>query len=116
VYTHPDFQGTGIGLQLYQILFQLLIMQGYRNVYAGITLPNIASIRLHEKCGFRHFSTYENVGFKLGQWKSVGWWKLQINEYDHEPSPPLKFIEIEPAVFENLFVTASAQILQRMIY
>lgn len=70
VYTSPDFQGTGIGHQLYKVLLQILKAQGYRNVYAGITLPNQASIRLHEKCGFVHFATYENVGYKLGQWKN----------------------------------------------
>ena len=94
VYMHNDFKGKGIGKELYQLLFKILKLQGYRNVYAGITLPNEASIILHEKCGFKHFATYENTGYKFGKWHSVGWWKLQINDYDLQPPPPLKISEL----------------------
>jgi phosphinothricin acetyltransferase len=116
VYTHPDFQGTGIGFQLYKILFRLLKMQGYRNVYAGITLPNAASIKLHEKCGFSHLATYENVGYKLGMWKNVGWWKLQLNKYVSKPSPPLKISEINLQHMEGLFQETANQISKKLTY
>lgn len=94
VYVDDDFQGRGIGKKLYQLLFQVLKLQGFRNVYAGITMPNEASINLHEKCGFKHFATYENIGYKLGKWHTVKWWKLQINNYDLNPPPPIKISEL----------------------
>lgn len=116
VYTHNDFQGRGIGLQLYKALFAILKIQGYRNVYAGITLPNEASIRLHEKCGFEYFARYENIGYKLGEWKDVGWWKLRLNHYDREPSPPLKFSEMDRQPIGEILSKAANHILQKLVY
>lgn len=103
VYVDDDFQGRGIGKKLYQLLFQILKLQGFRNVYAGITMPNEASINLHEKCGFKHFATYENIGYKLGKWHTVKWWKLQINNYDLNPPPPIKISELTVQRLEALF-------------
>jgi L-amino acid N-acyltransferase YncA len=103
VYTHDDFKGKGIGKELYQLLFQILKLQGFRNVYAGITLPNAASIGLHEKCGFKKFAVYENIGFKFGNWHTVGWWKLQINDYDLNPPPPLKISQLNSGLLTGLF-------------
>jgi phosphinothricin acetyltransferase len=115
VYTKNEFQGIGIGYQMYKILFQLLKLQGYKTVYAGITLPNEGSIRLHEKIGFTHFATYENVGYKLGHWKDVGWWKLQLNRYNQKPSPPLKLSETDVSRFDRLFSDAAHHILQKLV-
>jgi len=95
VYIHDEHQGQGIGRKLYNVLFALLKKQGYRNVYAVINLPNENSVRLHESCGFKWFANYENVGYKLGKWKTVGWWQLTINEYDDEPPPPINLSEID---------------------
>lgn len=116
VYVKNDFQGAGIGRELYQLLFRLLKEQGYRNVYAGITLPNEASQKLHERCGFVHFAVYDNVGYKLGGWKSVGWWKLQLNAYNLKPSPPFKLSEMHLSRFEKLFSTASHHISKKLTY
>jgi len=105
VYIHDDFQRKGIANALYTTLFEILKGQGYRNVYAVINLPNERSVQLHEACGFKWFANYENVGYKLGKWKTVGWWQLVINEYDDDPKPPVKFSELDksflPALFES---------------
>jgi phosphinothricin acetyltransferase len=101
---------------LYKVLFELLKGQGYRNVYAGITLPNEASIRLHEHCRFTHFATYTNVGYKLGQWKSVGWWQLQLNKHNAKPSPPVSFSEMDGRQYETLLSTAAHHILKKLAY
>ena len=74
IYLHDNFMQKGIGSDLYEALFELLKRQGYRNVYAVINLPNDRSVRFHEHCGFKWFANYENVGYKLGKWKTVGWW------------------------------------------
>jgi phosphinothricin acetyltransferase len=112
----PRFSKYGFGYQLYKILFQILKVHGYRNVYTGITLPNEASIKLHEKCGFTHFATYENVGYRLGEWKSVGWWKLQLRNYNLKPSPPSQFSELDLSRFKNLFSAAAHHISQKLTY
>lgn len=91
VYMHPDFQGTGVAKKLYQLLFNILKELGYRNVYAVINLPNDRSVAFHERLGFVYQFTFENVGYKLGRWKNVGWWMLQLNEYSEHPDPVKKF-------------------------
>lgn len=95
VYVHDDFMRKGVGKALYTPLFDILKQQGYRNVYAVINLPNDRSVDFHENCGFEWMATYENVGYKLGKWKDVGWWQLTINEYSNEPAPPVKFSELD---------------------
>ena len=114
VYVHKDFNGKGIGTALYKALFQLLKMQGLVNVYAGITLPNKASVKLHESCGFQLFAQYDNIGYKLGAWHKVGWWKLQLREHELKPSPPLPFPELASSLLSELLLNASGIIKARM--
>lgn len=102
VYVHDDFLRSGVGRALYMPLFALLKEQGYRNVYAVINLPNERSVSFHESCGFKWFATYENVGYKLGRWKNVGWWQLIINDYGDEPPPPLRFPELDRGLVESI--------------
>lgn len=105
IYIHDDFLKQGVGKALYTALIEIFKMQGYRNVYAVINLPNDRSVKFHESCGFTYFATYEKVGYKLGQWKNVGWWQLSINEYGMEPEPPINFFQIDknlvPAIFSE---------------
>lgn len=110
-YIHEQFKGKGIGKELYKLLFQLLKLQGFKTVYAVITLPNEASASLHEKCGFEKFAEYENVGYKFGQWHTVGWWKLRLNDYDPDPPPPLKLAELDSKMINDLF-EKKAQVIQ----
>jgi L-amino acid N-acyltransferase YncA len=107
VYIHNDFQRRGLAKTLYAALFDLLKKQGYRNVYAVINLPNEKSVRLHEACGFKWFASYENVGYKLGKWKTVGWWQLVINDYSEEPAPPVKFSEVDKSVVSKILEDAA---------
>jgi phosphinothricin acetyltransferase len=102
VYVHDDFLRAGVGKALYSPLFSLLKAQGYRNVYAVINLPNERSVKFHESMGFSYLTTYENVGYKLGKWKNVGWWQLVINDYMPEPLPPLKFSELDKSVVRHV--------------
>ena len=95
VYVHDDYQRRGVARALYTVLIDILKLQGFRNLYAVINLPNDKSVSFHEKLGFEYFATYKSVGYKLGKWKNVGWWQLQLNEYSMEPEPPVKFSEIK---------------------
>jgi L-amino acid N-acyltransferase YncA len=114
IYMHNDFKGKGIGKELYQLLFEILQLQGFRNVYAGITLPNEGSITIHEKCGFKHFATYENIGYKFAEWHSVGWWKLQINDYNLQPPPPLKISELNSEMLYERFNRTAQNIQSKL--
>ena len=102
VYIHDDYLRSGIASQLYAALFAILKTQGFRTVYAVINLPNDRSVAFHEKMGFRYFATYENVGYKLGQWKNVGWWQLQLNDYTIEPPAPVKFNALSNEVIKKI--------------
>ena len=65
-YVREDGRGKGIGKQLYEALIEELVQLGYCQVFAGIALPNTASVALHEAVGFQPLGIYRSVGFKLG--------------------------------------------------
>ena len=79
-YITEDYRRRGVGRALYTSLFACLRLQGYFNAYAGITLPNPASVGIHEAMGFTHVGTFQDVGHKFGQWHSVGWWELALQQ------------------------------------
>jgi RimJ/RimL family protein N-acetyltransferase len=58
-----------------------------------VTLPNAASVGLHETLGFRPVGVYRSVGWKLGAWHDVGWWQLVLQERPATPTPPLTLSE-----------------------
>lgn len=96
IYLDQDWRGRGAGRALYASLIPAIRLLGYRQVYAGIALPNEASVALHERVGFRHLGTYERAGYKLGAWHSVGWWQLLLDGFDDgEPAPPRPIEEFE---------------------
>jgi L-amino acid N-acyltransferase YncA len=78
VYLGPRSQGKGIGRSLLDSLLDALVVRGYVNAFAGIALPNPASIRLFESRGFEQIALQKQVGFKLGRWHDVGWWQLRL--------------------------------------
>lgn len=84
----------GVGRKLYLTLFDLLRRQGYRSAFAGITLPNAASVGLHEAVGFEHLGVYKDVGYKLGGWHPVGWWRLALNVSQDAPVEPLPLAQL----------------------
>ncbi len=89
VYVHPDGHGRGIARHLYTRLFDLLRQQGYYNAYAGVTLPNLPSENFHRAMGFAHIGTYPQVGYKMGAWHDVAWFRLTLQPHELSPSPPL---------------------------
>lgn len=103
VYVDGPRHGRGIGRALYDALLDLLRRQGYVNVYAGVTLPNTASVALHEAIGMRLVGTYERVGHKFGAWHDVAWYGMRLHEPSdppHEPIPlpRLPELDVEPPV------------------
>lgn len=80
VYVARAAQQKGVGRALYSELFALLKRQGFHALFAGIALPNAASVGLHEAMGFTHLGTYREVGFKNGAWHDVGYWRRGLSE------------------------------------
>lgn len=88
VYLAEGAGGRGIGTALLQKLLPMLEAQGFAQAIAAVTLPNPASVALHEKMGFRRAGTYENVGHKLGEWRSVGLWQRGLSPLSTRPEEP----------------------------
>lgn len=76
VYLAPEQHGKGIGRKLYDELFQRLRQLNIHCALAVITLPNEASIRLHEKLGMKKVAVFPEVGLKFGKWHDVGYWHI----------------------------------------
>ena len=90
-YLAEGARGQGLGRRLYSVLLPLLRRQGFRSAFAGIALPNDASVGLHEAMGFEALGVYRDVGFKLGAWRDVGWWRLALSQDDGSPAEPIAF-------------------------
>ncbi|NHN60534.1 MULTISPECIES: arsinothricin resistance N-acetyltransferase ArsN1 family B [Halorussus] len=80
VYVAERHRRQGVGRGLYESLFEVLRLQRFYNAYAGIALPNAASVGLHESLGFEPVGVYESVGYKRGAWRDVGWWQLALRD------------------------------------
>jgi L-amino acid N-acyltransferase YncA len=87
VYVDPAHHGKGIGHALYDALLPIIRRQRFVNVYAGIGLPNPASVALHESIGMTRVGVYERVGFKEGRWVDVVWYGLRLTEPAESPPP-----------------------------
>lgn len=81
IYLSVEARGQGLGRLLYSQLIEQTRALGYANAYAGITLPNPASIRLHLKLGFRFVGVFRRVGFKFDAWQDVAWWHLDLDSF-----------------------------------
>ena len=88
VYVADGAHRRGIGTLLYRMLLTLLEAQGFTQAIGAITIPNAASIRLHEALGFVRAGTYEKVGFKRGEWRSVGLWQRPLAPMTARPEEP----------------------------
>ncbi|WP_030668988.1 GNAT family N-acetyltransferase [Streptomyces rimosus] len=78
VYCAPQAAGRGVGTLLYKALFEALADEDVHRAYAGIALPNEASVRLHARFGFRHVGTYGEVGRKFGRYWDVAWYEKHL--------------------------------------
>jgi L-amino acid N-acyltransferase YncA len=78
VYVAANRRGEGLGQSLYEALFERLRQQNFQIACAGITLPNDASVRLHEALGFLRVGASPRIGWKAGRWHDVSWWQLEL--------------------------------------
>lgn len=78
VYVDAAHHRRGAGRRLYEALFERLRAQRLHVAVAGITLPNDASVGLHETLGFELVGVHRAIGWKAGAWRDVGWWQLRL--------------------------------------
>jgi L-amino acid N-acyltransferase YncA len=94
VYVGEGRRRSGVGRALYGELMPLLSRQGLRIACAGITLPNDASVALHERFGFEPVGVFRHIGWKTGAWRDVGWWQVELlpptDGQPTEPGPPVR--------------------------
>ena len=98
VYVSAAWQRRGVGQALYTSLLEGLRVLGYKSAFAGIALPNLSSVALHEALGFRPAGTFRAAGFKLGRWHDVGWWQLELQPLDQPQGAPRTVAEVAALV------------------
>lgn len=76
IYVRNQAKQKGIGSELYKILLEELAETDVHAIIAGISLPNEASVRFHEKLGYEKVAHFREVGYKLGRWVDVGFWEM----------------------------------------
>lgn len=94
VYIAEAARGQGAGRRLYGALFEIIARQGYRQAFAGITLPNAASVGLHTALGFKLVGEYCDVGFKFDAWHDVGWYQRSVSKGNAAPKAILGIEEV----------------------
>lgn len=78
IYCAPEATGRGIGTRLYTALFEAIAQEDINRIVAGVTLPNDASVALHQRLGFRRIGVYSEVGRKLGRYWDVAWFERPL--------------------------------------
>lgn len=94
VYVHDNYRRRNIARALYTALFELLKQQGFVTALAVITLPNDASIYLHNSMGFKSVGIFHKVGYKLNKWHDSNWLELSLSSGDEAPATLIKFPDL----------------------
>ncbi|MGL5825186.1 MAG: GNAT family N-acetyltransferase [Nocardioides sp.] len=94
VYVRNGLRRGGIGRALYERLLAILEAQGFRTVLAVIQLPNPGSTGFHETFGYRQVGHLVDAGFKLGDWRDIGFWQRRLRTED---GPPGKLLTVREA-------------------
>lgn len=108
IYFAPACTGCGWGSVLLRALLDLLALQGVRTAYSLITVPNEASLRLHEKRGFTAMGTQTCAGFKHGAWHDVAWLHKPLGSFEGTPAPVTPFAQLETVAVAEILAQAQA--------
>lgn len=81
-YVEQGHHRRGVARALYTELFAQLQRLGYASAYAGITMPNEASVSFHKSFGFQPIGVFPRVGYKFGRWHDVAWLYRPIRPTD----------------------------------
>lgn len=111
IYVSPDWHRHGIAGAIYSALFELLAMQGYYNIFVGITSPNERSMKFHKAMGFIISGAYQESMYKFGQWRDVLWMGKILRPHEGEPQPTVPFPLIrESPVTQRVLLQAAQRI------
>lgn len=88
VYVDRSEQGERVGRALYTALLDCLSVQGFRDAYAVITVPNLQSVGFHESMGFDRVAHFARMGYKGGEWCDVEWWRRPLGDRSSDPTEP----------------------------
>lgn len=109
IYIAEGRRRRGLGRALYAALMTLLEAQGVRQVCAGITIPNEASVALHESLGFARVALYPGIGYKSGAWHAVGWWQRELGRgATGAPTPFVSLPELPAGVVAEALAGGTA--------
>jgi L-amino acid N-acyltransferase YncA len=106
-YVHAHARRQGVASSLYRALFALLEAQRFHCAFAGITLPNDASVRLHQSAGFELIGVYREVGYKLGAWRDTSWWRRPIGAAQ-PPADPIVIDRLGESLIDETCMAAAA--------
>jgi L-amino acid N-acyltransferase YncA len=112
-YVDAEHHRAGVARALYTSLFAALAVQGFHNAYAGVALPNEASVALHLAMGFTAVGTYRRVGFKLGRWRDVAWFERTIVPHVDVPLPPRLLPDVRAEAAFIAALSAGEPLLRR---
>lgn len=108
-YVADGDRGTGVGRAMYAALLRVLTAQRFANAFAGIALPNDASLALHGALGFDEVGRYRNVGFKDGAWRDTVWLQRSLATCTIPPLEPVALDELSAeTIARALTYSASA--------
>lgn len=113
VYVRQDQVRRGLGRALYGALLALLRLQHVRNVYGGVALPNPGSEGLHRHFGFTLLGVHPHTGYKLGAWRDVGWFGLDLG-CAQPPEPFTPIDRIDPAAVARILAACREQAAQSL--
>ena len=94
IYLAPEAVGRGAGAKLYEALFKALENEDIHRAYAGIALPNPASIALHERFGFKRVAHFTEQGRKFDRYCDVAWYEKPMG------AQPVSLEEEDPGTEE----------------
>ncbi len=108
VYIHESYRGIGLGVALYWSIIELLRLQGYANVLAGVALPNAVSVRFHQRLGFTKVGTYLDAGFKFDRFWSIEWWQKRIRDIPIDDI--ISIDDLENSIVDRILLEAKRHI------
>lgn len=110
IYFDCHYHGKGLARILYEALFEMLKLQGFFNVYAGVLSTNENSCAFHKALGFEEIGLFRNIGYKLGEWHSNMWHQLHLAEHELEPATPIEFGSLDNARVWSILSKANKQL------
>lgn len=102
IYMAEEGQGKGFAKKLYTALLNLLALQGFINVFAGIVLPNERSIAFHKELQFTVAGKFDKGVYKAGDWHDVQWMQLCLKDHVKWPPVPKSWMEMETSQKEEI--------------